>query len=487
MSMLVYHTRLFSMILELDFFDNLGLFPMTQTKITSTEVSRTDVPILPSQSKKNKKPIPLILGLLVVVIGGITYAVWLQQKQSAANILQVSGRIEGYETNIGVKRSGRIESVAVREGAFVKQGQKLVRLDNSNDQLLAEQLRGAQARLRSAQSDAQQAISDVNSAQSDIDQVNSQINEAKFNLQQSRGDTQGRIGQAKSNVAGSKAQLAQAEALVKESLAEVRLDKINRDRYAKLVKEGAVNQQQFDQSQTTLDTAIATLDSRKAALNASREQLNANIGVLVQTKTTVFNPRIRNSQLQTLFRKKQQNYSQLKSAESKASSAQAKVKDALASIQQLLTQIEDSKRDLNVLSPLDGVVTARSVEPGAVVSSQTNILTIVDPKNIYLRGFIPEGDIGRVRVGQMSKIFIDSATDKPLKGKVIAIDPQASFTPENIYFQKDRVKQVVGVRIRVENPPGCLNPNRPYGESNLPCAKIGMPADAEIQLQSQGK
>jgi HlyD family secretion protein len=475
------------MILELDFFDNLGLFPMTQTKITSTEVSTTDVPILPSQSKKNKKPIPLILGLLVVVIGGITYAVWLQQKQSAANILQVSGRIEGYETNIGVKRSGRIESVAVREGAFVKQGQKLVRLDNSNDQLLAEQLRGAQARLRSAQSDAQQAISDVNSAQSDIDQVNSQINEAKFNLQQSRGDTQGRIGQAKSNVAGSKAQLAQAEALVKESLAEVRLDKINRDRYAKLVKEGAVNQQQFDQSQTTLDTAIATLDSRKAAVNASREQLNANIGVLVQTKTTVFNPRIRNSQLQTLFRKKQQNYSQLKSAESKASSAQAKVKDALASIQQLLTQIEDSKRDLNVLSPLDGVVTARSVEPGAVVSSQTNILTIVDPKNIYLRGFIPEGDIGKVRVGQRSKIFIDSATDKPLKGKVIAIDPQASFTPENIYFQKDRVKQVVGVRIHIENPPGCLNPNRPYGESNLPCAKIGMPADAEIQLQHQGK
>jgi HlyD family secretion protein len=395
----------------------------------------------------------------------------------------VSGRIEGYETEIGVKRSGRIEEVTVREGAFVKKGQKLIRLDDSNDVLLQEQLRGTQARLVSAESDAQQAISDVKSAQSDIDQVNSQINEAKFNLQQSRGDTQGRIGQAKANVAQAKAQLAQAEALVKESKAEVRLDKLNRDRYAKLAQEGAVNQQQSDQSQTTLDTAIATLESRIAAVNASREQLNANIGVLVQTKTTVFNPRIRTSQLQTLLRRKQQSQSQLSSAQSKASSAGAKVKDAIASKQQILTQIDDSKKDLNVLSPLDGVVTARSMEPGAVVSNQTTIMTIVDPKNIYLRGFIPEGDIGRVRVGQTSKIFLDSAPDKPLKGKVIAIDPQASFTPENVYFQKDRVKQVVGIRIQVENPAGCFNPDRPYAQSNLPCAKIGMPADAEIRLQ----
>jgi HlyD family secretion protein len=183
------------------------------------------------------------------------------------------------------------------------------------------------------------------------------------------------------------------------------------------------------------------------------------------------------------LRRKQQSQSQLSSAQSKASSAGAKVKDAIASKQQILTQIDDSKKDLNVLSPLDGVVTARSMEPGAVVSNQTTIMTIVDPKNIYLRGFIPEGDIGRVRVGQTSKIFLDSAPDKPLKGKVIAIDPQASFTPENVYFQKDRVKQVVGIRIQVENPAGCFNPDRPYAQSNLPCAKIGMPADAEIRLQ----
>ncbi|WP_331001145.1 HlyD family secretion protein [Nostoc commune] len=127
---------------------------------------------------------------------------------------------------------------------------------------------------------------------------------------------------------------------------------------------------------------------------------------------------MRNAQLEALRRKRAQTSAQMKSAWAQVKSAQAKVKVALASKQQLLTQIKDSNKDLNVVSPLDGVVTADSVEPGAVVDSQTNILTVIDPYTIYLRGFIPEGDIGKVRQGQVAKIFLDSAPNKPLKGKV---------------------------------------------------------------------
>lgn len=454
---------------------------MTQT--APVPESLTNAPV--SKQQKRQKPIPLlILGL--VAVGGIGYAVWRSQPQASVNILKVSGRIEGYETEIGVKRSGRIMSIAVREGAAVKKGQELITLDDSNDQLLQDQLRGAEARIASAQSDEQQAVSDVEQVERQIQEITSQINEAKLNWQQSQGDTTGRIEQAQSNVAAARATLVQAQAQVKQAVAEVNLAKINRDRYDKLVKEGAINQQQFDQAQTTLDTAIATLEAREAAVNAARQQLSASSGALTQAQTTSFNPDIRNAQVTSLVRKQQQSVAQLKSAQAKVKSARAKVKDAQAAKQQILTQIADSKKDLNVISPLDGVVTARSVEPGAVVSSQTNILTIVDPKTVYFRGFIPEGDIGRVRLGQTTKILIDSAPDKPLEGKVIAIDPQASFTPENIYFQKDRVRQVVGIRIEVQNPDSCFNPENPYNQSDLPCAKMGMPADAEIDLKGAG-
>jgi HlyD family secretion protein len=457
---------------------------MTQTTPKSTE-SLIPTPAQPPKQQRRKKPIPMLLVAVVAVAGGFGYAVWRLQPQPVADVLKVSGRIEGYETEIGVKRSGRIESIAVREGAAVKKGQELIRLDDSNDQLLQEQLRGAQARVVSAQSDEQQARSDVEGVQREIEQVESQIREAQLNLQQSQGDAQGRIDQARSNVAAARAQMLQAEAQAKQAEAEVKLAGMNRDRYAKLVKEGAINQQQFDQSQTTFDTAVAILEAGQAAVNAAREQLSAALGGLTQAKTIGFNPSIRKAQLEALRRKREQKYAQLKSAQAKVKSAEAKVKDAIASKQQIVTQIEDSKKDLNVVSPLDGVVTARSVEPGAVISSQTKILTVVDPKTVYLRGFIPEGDIGKVRLGQTAKIFLDSAPNKPLKGKVIAIDPQASFTPENIYFQKDRVRQVVGIRINVENPAGCFNPDNPYKGADLPCAKIGMPTDAEILLKGE--
>lgn len=451
---------------------------MAQTVSKYTE--SLPAPVSPAKQHRTKV---VTLILATVTIAGIGYLFWSLQPQPRADILKVSGRIEGYETEIGVKHSGRIESIAVREGAAVKKGEKLIKLDNSNDQLLQGQLESAKAQVASAQSDEQQARSDVERVQGEIEEVNSQILEAQLNLQQSRGDTVGQVNQARANTAVARAQVVQAQAVLKQAAAEVKLAKINRDRYAKLLNDGAVTQQQFDQTQTTFDTAIATLQAREAAVNAASEQLSAAQAGLSQAQSTGFNPGIRNAQLEALRRKRAQTYAQMKSAWAQVKSAQAKVKVALASKQQLLTQIQDSNKDLNVVSPLDGVVTARSVEPGAVVDSQTNILTVIDPYTIYLRGFIPEGDIGKVRQGQVAKILLDSAPNKPLKGKVIAIDPQASFTPENIYFQKDRVKQVVGIRMSVENPASCFNPERPYGGADLPCAKIGMPADAEILLK----
>ncbi|MEH2036453.1 HlyD family secretion protein [Nostoc sp.] len=451
---------------------------MAQTVSKYTE--SLPAPVEPTKQHRTKA-VPLMLAM--VTIAGIGYLFWSLQPQPRADILKASGRIEGYETEIGVKHSGRIESIAVREGAAVKKGQKLIKLDNSNDQLLQGQLQSANAQVASAKSDEQQAHSDVERVQGEIEEVNSQILEAQLNLQQSRGDTVGQVNQARANTAAAKAQVVQAQAVLKQAAAEVKLAKINRDRYVKLLNDGAVTQQQSDQTQTTFDTAIATLQARQAAVNAASEQLSATQAALTQAQSTGFNPGIRNAQLEALKRKRAQTSAQMKSAWAQVKSAQAKVKVALASKQQLITQIQDSNKDLNVVSPLNGVVTARSVEPGAVVDSQTNILTVIDPYTIYLRGFIPEGDIGKVRQGQVAKIFLDSAPNKPLKGKVIAIDAQASFTPENIYFQKDRVKQVVGIRISVANPASCFNPKKPYAGADLPCAKIGMPADAEILLK----
>lgn len=401
-----------------------------------------------SAKSQRKSKLRLLIPMGLVAIAATGTGIWYFMSRPVSGALRVSGRLEGYETKIGAKVPGRVEAVAVREGDQVRQGQVLVRLDDDEVQA---QLRGAAAKVAAARQQEQQA-------KLQIDVVENQIREAQFNLQQSVGDATGRINQAASTVAAAKAQLAEAEAQAKQAESELKLAFVNRDRYADLVRQGAVNRQQFDQAQTAADTAQATLQARQAAILAAREQLSAAQGGLTQVQSTGYNPAIRNAQLGALARQRDRAYAQLKQA-------QADVKNAIAAQQQIQAQIAY----LTVPSPINGVVTARSVEPGAVVASGNTLLTVIDLNQVYLRGFVPEGEIGKVRVGQQAKVFLDSDPNRPLTAKVAAIDPQASFTPENTYFRNDRVRQVFGVRLILDNPSGF--------------AKPGMPADAEIALE----
>ena len=395
--------------------------------------------------KRPRKPL-LLIPLGLVIAGGLGTWYWLSRP--VTDNLQLSGRIEGYETDIGTEVSGRVEAVTVREGAQVEKGQPLVKL---NEAEIQAQLNGANARLKAAQERAEEA-------RGQIEVFNSQIREARLNLQQSQGDTQGRIAQADAQVATAQAQLQQAKAQLQEARSQLKLAQKNRDRFAFLVKQGAVAQERFDQAQTRLETAQATLENRKEAVNAAQRQVNAAQGQLAQASSTNFNPDIRQAQIDRLN-------AQLEQARRQLAAAQAEVENAKAAKQ----EIQAKRDDLNIASPEDGIVTTRSIEPGTVVNPGRALLTVLDFDTVYLRGYIPEGDIGKVRVGQPAQVYLDSAPEEPISAHVAEIDSTASFTPENIYFQKDRVQQVFGVKLEIDNPEGF--------------AKPGMPADAEIVLE----
>jgi DNA-binding NarL/FixJ family response regulator/biotin carboxyl carrier protein len=205
---------------------------------------------------KNKSPFKLLLpiGLLLAGIAGVTW--YLAKPSKIVEPLEVSGRIEGYETNIGAKFAGRVNYIAVREGDRVKKGQVIVRMD---DEEIQAQLRGADARIIAAQQAQEQARLQPNI-------LESRIQEIQLNLQQAQGDAQGRVAQAEASVASSQAQLNEAQANLEQAKAESKLAAINRDRYAKLVKDGAINQQQFDRAQTDYEKAMATVTARQGSV-----------------------------------------------------------------------------------------------------------------------------------------------------------------------------------------------------------------------------
>lgn len=421
---------------------------MTQSlsKPQPDQLEQPDQP-QPEKPKRKIKPLLLIPLLLGLIAGGV--GIWYGWFRPQPEGLELSGRIEGYETDIGARVAGRVESVAVREGERVRKGQVIVQLDDAQVQA---QLQGAIARIKAAEQQVEQA-------NLQIGVINSQIQEAQLNYQQSQGSAEGQISQSQAQVATAQAQLSQAQAQVKQAQAELNLAKVNRDRYAQLVKQGAVARQQFDQAQTSYETALSTLNARKSALTAAQKQVNAAQGQLTQAQTTSLNPEIRNTQLDALRKQLAQQQSQLKVAQAEVASAQAAQQE-----------IQAQMGYLKVVSPIDGVVTTRSVEPGEVVTNGRILLSVINLGEVYLRGFIPEGEIGQVRVGQPARVYLDSAPDQGLAAQVAQVDPQASFTPENIYFRQDRVQQVFGVKLRIDSPAGF--------------AKPGMPADGEILTPS---
>jgi len=421
-------------------------------------VSAPDAPVVHPKRKFNPR---ILVGVAAVAVAG--YWGWQQLVPPAPpTVLKVSGRIEADETDIGAKTGGRITEILVQEGDTVKAGQVIAVMQ---DEEVNQQLQAAIAQVNAARQEEAQARLDVSVAES-------RIQEAQATLAQSREDSQGRVSQAESTVAANQAQVAQARAQVVQAQAEVKraeaqlkLAQADRDRYTELFQQGAINQQQFDQSQTNaetaqanLTTAQATLTARQAAVRTAEQQLQAAQGNLTQTQATTLNPTIRGNQLAAYEQQKEQ-------AKARLAAAQAKVQAAIANQQQLQKRLDSFK----VKSPIDGTVQDRPLEPGAVVTTGKTLLTVINPDSIYMRAYVPEGDIGKIYPGKTARVYLDSYPKQPLPAKVSAIDPKASFTPENIYFQKDRVRQVFGVKLAIDQ------------DQNY--AKPGMPADAEIDLK----
>jgi HlyD family secretion protein len=120
-------------------------------------------------------------------------------------------------------------------------------------------------------------------------------------------------------------------------------------------------------------------------------------------------------------------------------------------------------------SPKAGVVTVRQAELGEVVVPGTPVVTLADLNNVWLRGYISETDLGRIRWGTRATITTDTYPGKQYRGRVSFISSEAEFTPKSVETHKERVTLVYRIKIEVENPNNELKP--------------GMPADAVIGPQ----
>lgn len=124
-----------------------------------------------------------------------------------------------------------------------------------------------------------------------------------------------------------------------------------------------------------------------------------------------------------------------------------------------------------LVAPTSGVVLSKSVEPGEQVAPGTPIITIGDLQQCWLKGYIPETQLGRVKLGQRARVTTDSHPGRVFEGRVSFISSEAEFTPKNVQTEKERVKLVYRIKISLNNPQMELKP--------------GMPADAVIESEGE--
>lgn len=376
--------------------------------------------------------------IVALVLPALLILAACSRKSEPEGTLFVSGRIDGDTVDISSKIAGRIEDLKVREGDTVQAGQVVAWLSSPQQEAIRDTQK---ARIVSDERRLDQL-------QKQTATYDEKLRQAQLYEDQAEENAPAQVKVAEANLAAAQAELTRSEAELKQV-------QIDAQRYAPLAKSGAVAVQIAEQYDTKEDVAKATVE-------ANRKQVGAAEASVLQARAQLHNIAIKAADRTTMMREVDELNAQIASAKADVEADRAALRKIAADI-----------NDLTITAPIAGTILTRSAEPGRVIQPGQTILTMVDLNKLYLRGFVPEGAIGKVKVGQQAQVYLDSNPNEAIPAEVIRVDPQAMFTPENTYFQDDRVKQVLGLKLGLRGG---------YG-----FAKPGMPADGRVDIQTQAR
>ena len=386
----------------------------------------------------------IIVVLIVLAAAGVAGVyVYRGMGSNQTGRIVVSGNIELTEVNIAFKTAGRLIERTVDEGDDVKKAQVIARLDR--DQLMAQREREA-AGLESAQT---------------------QLAQSETSLAWEKANLAADIEQRQADLASNEARLAElnngarpqekldARAAVDSAQSELDRAKRDWDRSQTLYKNDDISTAQFDQYRNRWESAQAAVKSateREALVLAGprAEVIKAQEGQVERTRAAV--------------KMAEANALEMKRREQDLATRRAEIARARAS----LALIDSQLADTIAISPVDGVVLVKAADVGEVLAPGTTVVTVGDIDHPWLRGYVNETDLGKVKLGARAKVTTDSYPGKVYPGRVTFISSEAEFTPKQIQTEQERVKLVYRIKIEMENPRRELKSN--------------MPADAEIVL-----
>ncbi len=334
------------------------------------------------------KTLLILIILLALGTGGwYLFRKTLMPRSLPEGLIQANGRIEGETYGVATKIAGKVVRVMVKEGDTVQGGDVMAALDDSP---IRERV--------------QQAVSALASARAKLE-----ASKTAYRLLEKEIPLG--IDRAKAAKNHAQALLSKAEAAERQAARDA-------DRYSRLAEEGSIGRQKSEHALLALASARSDRQSAESGLLQAQKVL----------EDALLGP----SRLQA------------KADEIRAIEAQ------VAQVEAALAEARSIEADLTIRAPISGIVTVKSVNPGEVVAAGTPLFAMVNLDDLYLKAYIPEKEIGKLRRGLPARIWIDALPDTPFEGSITFIASRAEFTPKEVQTPDERVKLVYAVKITVD-------------------------------------
>lgn len=343
--------------------------------------------------------------ILSAVFAYFAYSHLANRHKLPEGLIQANGRIEGDHVTVSGKFPGRVSRIMVQEGDAVRTGDMIAQLDD------------AQVRARRTQ------------AREGVAALEARIMAEGLNLQIMNKEVPITVETAKAGEEDAEAVMAKTEAAAHQAERDAK-------RFQDLAEKGMVDRQKSEQTDLARTSAVKDLESARTGLKKAEKELS-------QAHLGWDRVRVKEKEIAAL----------------KAQLGQAKG---------VLAEAESNLQDLTIIAPSAGFVTIKMVNSGEVVSAGTPLIEMVDMDRLYLKVYVPEVQIGRIRLGLTARVSIDAFPDRSFPATVRFISHKAEFTPKEVQTPDERVKLVYAVKLYLdENPEHRLTP--------------GLPADAVIR------
>lgn len=392
-----------------------------------------------------KKRLAIVLGTVLAVAAVVIGARLLQDRRDNGRIV-VSGNIEVTQVDAAFKIAGRLQARLVDEGEAVRAGQLIARLDPIDETLRVRQAEAERdyARAVLAELEAGSRAEEIGSARARVAQAEALLEELEH-------------GSRAQEIADAEAELSRAQAAAVAAASRVKLASDDLRRYAALVNKGGVSRQAYETVRTRHETeqnahreALAQVESARQQLSLRREgprseEIRRARGALEQAR---------------------EEYALVLAGPRAETIAQARARAAAA--EQNLQLARQRLADTRLNAPFDGVVLSKSAEPGAYLTPGSPVLTLAELRRVWLRAYVSERDLGRIKRGQAVTVTTDAWPEKTYPGRISFISSEAEFTPKSVQTFEERIHLMYRIKVDLENPDGDLKP--------------GMPADGAIAL-----